>query len=255
MVVPQNIYKTSIGTNNVRLGAIATVAYKINSNNKLLLKEFFSNDAVDEARKVQGRFDDRGTDIIDQRIRYVQSRTSTNQLSGEHLIPNLGNAILTWRFTYSRATLDDPDARTSRYEFDETLNWFVYFETAQSGLRQFSEMRENIREPAADFTKFFFTNGSTINFKMGFSHSNRDRKFNSRRLRFLPRGFDGVDRSAPAEQLYASQNIAPDRFELFEDTRPTDFYVASQDLTAGYVMGDVALKKWRFIGGVRFDSS
>ncbi|MEW6736705.1 MAG: TonB-dependent receptor, partial [Acidobacteriota bacterium] len=74
-------------------------------------------------------------------------------------------------------------------------------------------------------------------------------------FRFLPRGFDGVNRSAPAEQLYAPENIQSDRFELFEDTRPTDLYIASQDITAGYIMGDITLRKWRFIGGVRVERS
>jgi outer membrane receptor protein involved in Fe transport len=255
VIIPQNIYDYRVDSNNVRLGAILTASYKINSNNKLLLKNFFSNDAVDDVRIAQGRFDDRGTDIFDQRIRYQLTRTSTNQVAGDHILSKLGNSILTWRFTYSRATLDDPDLRQSRYELDPTLGRLVYFETAQTGLRQFSEMRENIREPAADLSKFFFTGSSTINIKIGFSNSNRDRKFNSRRLRFLPRGFDGVDRSASPEHLYSAEYITPDRFEIFEDTRPTDFYVASQDITAGYAMGDLTMKKWRFIGGVRFERS
>ena len=117
----------------------------------------------------------------------------------------------------------------------------------------FSEMRESIREPAFDFLKYFFTSKSTFSFKLGFSNVNRDRRFNSRRFRFLPRGFDGVDRSASPENLYASQNIAPDRFEINEDTRPTDFYVAAQDITAGYVLGDYTRNKLRLIGGVRIE--
>jgi TonB-dependent receptor len=255
IIVPQNIYSLRADSNNVRLGIIVTAAYKIDQSSKLLLKNFFSNDAVDDVKIAQGRFDDRGTDIIDQRIRYQLTRTSTNQLSGEHLVSGLGNSIFNWRFTYSRATLDDPDLRQSRYEFDQSLDRFVYFETAQTGLRQFSEMRENIREPAIDWSKYIFAKNSTINLKAGFSYSNRDRKFNSRRFRFLPRGFDGIDRSASPEKLYAPENITPDRFELFEDTRPTDFYVASQDITAGYVMGDITINRWRFIGGVRFERS
>ncbi|KAF0247622.1 MAG: fecA [bacterium] len=114
-------------------------------------------------------------------------------------------------------------------------------------------MRENIREPAFDLLKYFFTSKSTFSFKLGFSNINRDRKFNSRRFRFLPRGFDGIDRSAGPETLYASENITPSRFEINEDTRPTDFYVASQDITAGYALGDYTKGKFRFIGGVRIE--
>ncbi|MEW6731900.1 MAG: carboxypeptidase regulatory-like domain-containing protein, partial [Acidobacteriota bacterium] len=188
VIVPQTLYNLGVGTNNVRLGAITSAAYKINPSNKLLLKNFFSNDANDEVRVAQGFFDDRGTDIIDQRLRYVLSRTTTAQVSGEHLISRLGNSIINWRLTYARATFDDPDGRQSRYEFDPTLQQFVYFETAQSGLRMFSRMRENIREPAVDWSRFIFKTNATINIKAGGSYSNRDRIFNSRRFRFLPRG-------------------------------------------------------------------
>ncbi|MBI4852908.1 MAG: TonB-dependent receptor [Acidobacteria bacterium] len=246
-------YNYDSGNQNVRLGFILNAAYKVNSNNKILLKNFFSNDATDETRATDGFFDDRGSRIRGSRLKYVQTRTGTFQLAGESLIPQLGNAVLNWRLTYSRATFDEPDLREVLYEFDTTLNKFVYFDTTQSGLRMFSEMRENIREPAFDLLKYFFTSKSTFSVKLGFSNINRDRKFNSRRFRFLPRGFDGVDRSASPENLYAPENITPNRFELNEDTRPTDFYVASQDITAGYFLGDYTRGKFRFIGGARIE--
>lgn len=246
-------YNYANGTQNVRLGAIVNLAYKLNNNNKILLKNFVSNDANDETRTTDGFFDDRGSRIRGSRLKYVQTRTGTFQLAGENLLSKLGNSVLNWRFTFSRATFDEPDLREVLYEFDSTLNKFVYFDTTQSGLRMFSEMRESIREPAFDLLKYFFTSKSTFSFKLGFSNVNRDRRFNSRRFRFLPRGFDGVDRSASPENLYASQNIAPDRFEINEDTRPTDFYIAAQDITAGYILGDYTKNKLRLIGGVRIE--
>lgn len=246
-------YNYDSGSQNVRLGFILNAAYKVNSNNKILLKNFFSNDASDETRTTDGFFDDRGSRVRGSRLKYVQTRTGTFQLAGESLISQLGDLVLNWRFTYSRATFDEPDLREVLYEFDNTLNKFVYFDTTQSGLRMFSEMRENIREPAFDLLKYFFTSKSTFSIKLGFSNINRDRKFNSRRFRFLPRGFDGVDRSASAENLYATENLTPNRFEINEDTRPTDFYVAAQDVTAGYILGDYTRGKFRFIGGVRIE--
>ncbi|MBL8151082.1 MAG: TonB-dependent receptor, partial [Blastocatellia bacterium] len=110
-------------------------------------------------------------------------------------------------------------------------------------------------EPAVDFSRFYFGQSYTFNFKVGFSFINRDREFTARRFRFFPRSFDGIDRTSRPELFYSSQNIRPDGLELFEDTRPTDFYVALQNLTAGYVMGDFTLRKFRFIGGVRFENS
>lgn len=246
-------YDYNSGTKNVRLGAIVNLAYKINNNNKILLKNFISNDATNESRVTYGFFDDRGSRIQGTRLKYVQTRISTFQLAGESLLTQLGNSVLNWRFTFSRATFDEPDLRESLYEFDQTLNKFVYFDTSQSGLRMFSKMRESVREPGFDFLKYFFTNKSTFSVKLGFSNVNRDRTFDSRRFRFLPRGFDGIDRTASPEVLYSKENISPNGFELNEDTRPTDFYVASQDITAGYILGDYTRGKFRFIGGVRIE--
>jgi outer membrane receptor protein involved in Fe transport len=248
-------YSVNSGNNNVRLGGIATAAYKVNSDAKLVFKQFFSNDANDESRTTNGFFDDRGSQVQDSRLRYVLTRTSTSQLAGDFVLPQLGNAILNVRYTFSRATFNEPDLRGVIYEFDPSLGKFVFFDTGQSGLRMFSDLEENVREPAFDLSKFFFASNSTLNLKLGYSFSNRDRRFNSRRFRFFTRGTEGVDRSAAPETLFAAENITPDRFEVGEDTRPTDFYVASQDITAGYFLGDYTIRKFRFIGGVRIERS
>ncbi|MCS6886169.1 MAG: TonB-dependent receptor [Acidobacteriota bacterium] len=248
-------YKYFTTTNDVRLGGLVSAAYKLNQSNKFLAKVFLSIDAADETRRADGFFDDRGNAISTSRLRYTRTLTNTNQVSGETLVNSWGNAVLTYRFTYSRSTFDDPDLREVAYEFDSTRQKFVYFDIAQSGLRMFSDMRENIREPAVDFSKYFFKSNGTYNFRLGFSWSNRDRGFVSRRLRYGLRGFNGIDNSLRPEKLFSSENIRPDGFELFEDTRPTDRYVALQDIYAGYVMGDIAYRRLRVIGGVRFEHS
>lgn len=243
--------------NGVRVGGLISAAYRVNQNNKFLAKFFISADGNDESRRASGFFDDRGNPVSNTRLRYTRTITNTNQIAGETLLPSLGNAIVNYKFTYSRSSFDEPDLREVSYEFDATRNKFVYFDISQSGLRMFSQMRENIREPAIDFSKFFFTDKATYNFKAGFSFSNRDRGFSSRRLRFGLRGFGGgqIDNSLRPEQLFAPENIRPDGFELFEDTRPTDRYVALQDIYAGYVMGDVTYRRLRMIAGVRFEHS
>src|SRR6185369_8578955 len=66
----------------------------------------------------------------------------------------------------------------------------------------------------------------------------------------------GIDLTQTPEELLAPENIGPTRgFELREETRNTDHYDERQDITAGYLMGDVTLGKWRFIGGARVERS
>lgn len=242
-------------TNTARLGATANVAYKLTRNHRLLLKNFYTHDGTDSTRTYQGWYESRFTPIRDQRLRYIEAGIYSGQVSGDHLLSYLGDSVVTWRLTYSRATLDEPDLRETIYEFDPSVGRFRYFSQLQSGLRLFNRMRENIREPAVDWSKFLFLGKSTIHIKAGASYSNRDRGFMSRRFRFAARSLQGIDITARPEQLFAPENIRPNGFEIFEETRPTDTYGGTHDITAGYGMADVAFKKWRIIGGARVEKS
>lgn len=255
-LVPLNDYDFDVSEETARLGLTANLAYKLSDNNKIFWKNLFTNQATDEARTYEGFNEDRGKVLRDSRLRYVQERIETSQFSGNHLLPSVGNLIVNWRYTLSRATLDEPDLRESLYEQDPLTGEFDYVDQNQSLFRLFNAMRENIREPAVDVSRFWFRDAFTLNVKVGAAYSNRDRTFDSRRFRFAPRGVGDIDLSAPPEELLSYDNIDPNRgFELREETRNTDHYDARQDTTAGYAMGDVTFGKWRFIGGARVERS
>lgn len=246
-------YRSSVST--ARLGATVNVAYRLAANHKLFVKNFFSHEGTDSSRIYRGWYESRATIINDERLRYLEEGIYSGQISGDHVIPSASNSVVTWRLTYSRATLDEPDLRESIYEYDRSLGRFRFFSQLQSGLRLFNTMRENIREPALDWSLFLLAGRTTVTLKAGASHSNRDRGFISRRFRFIARGTSGIDFTAPMEQLLIPANIRPNGFEIFEETRPTDAYEGIHDIAAGYGMVDVAFPKWRIIGGVRAERS
>ena len=249
-------YDYDVSEETSRLGATANLAYQLSTNHKLFFKNLFSNQSTDEARIFEGLNGDRGNILRNQRLRYVNERILTSQVSGNHLFSAIGNAILDWRFTYSRARLDEPDLREALYEQSPITGDFTYLDQNQSLFRLFNTMRENLREPAFDVSRFWFLSKVTFSLKAGASYSNRDRFFESRRFRFTPRSLFGIDLTQTPEQLLVYDNINPTRgFEIREETRNTDTFVARQDVTAGYLMGDVTLGKWRFIGGARVERS
>jgi outer membrane receptor protein involved in Fe transport len=251
-----NSYDYTVSEAVARLGGALNTTYEINQNHKLYFKNFLTHQGTDETRIFQGFNEDRGTDFLNTRLRYIEELIYTGQLSGTHLVSWLGNSIFTWRYSYSRATLDEPDLRETLYEFNIPSDDFIYLNQTQSLFRLFNEMREDLREPAFDWAKYWFLGGMSLNSKAGFSYINRDRVFDSRRFRFVPRGLAGIDTSQRPEQLLVPENIEPDRgFELSEETRPTDHYNARQNITAGYLMADLTFKKWRFIGGARVERS
>lgn len=256
VVVPQHTYDYDSSTMAARLGGTLNTAYEFTPNHKLYFKNFITNQASDETRVFEGFNDDRRTELRNSRLRYIEERIYTGQLSGNHLLAWLGNSIFTWRYTYSRATLDEPDLRESLYEFNPSVNDFIYFNQTQSLFRLFNEMRENVREPAFDLAKYWFFGGISLNTKIGFSHIDRDRVFDSRRFRYAPRNVTGFDLTQTPEQLLVPANITPDvGFELREETRTTDHYDALHNIRASYAMADFTWKKWRFIGGARVERS
>ncbi|MBI4468333.1 MAG: TonB-dependent receptor [Acidobacteria bacterium] len=243
------------GSNAVRLGGTANVAYRLSTNHNLMFKNFYTHEGNRSTRTYVGWYESRGTPIRDERLRYLQEGIYSGQLSGEHVFPAFGNSVLAWRWNYSRATLDEPDLRENIYEFDQSVQRFKFYSQLQSSLRMFNTMSENLREPAVDWSTFFFFPNVTLNIKAGGSFSNRDRGFLSRRFRFNTRGIKGLDFYSPAEQLLAPGNIRPDGFEIFEETRQTDAYTGRHDIWAGYGMADFTLRKWRVIGGLRVERS
>jgi hypothetical protein len=256
VVVPQHTYDYTSSQETARLGGTLNLTYEVTPNHKLYLKNFLTNQATDETRIFQGFNDDRRTDLRNMRLRYIEERIGTSQVSGNHLVSWFGNSVFTWRYTYSRATLDEPDLRESLYEFNPSVDDFIYFNQTQSLFRLYNEMRENVREPAADWAKYWSFGGHSFNTKVGASYINRDRLFDSRRFRFAPRGTVGLDTSQSPEKLLIPQNIGQDTgFEIREETRSTDHYTALHNIGAAYVMADFTLKKWRFVGGARVERS
>ncbi len=242
-------------TQTARLGGLASLSYQLSPQHKLIARSFYTHDGTNQTRTYQGWYESRFTVIRNARLRFTDEEIASGQLSGEHLFPGLAQSVVTWRWTYSRARLDEPDARETLYEFDPVRQQFRFFSQLQSGLRLFTVMRENLREPALDWSAFVFRPAVTLSLKAGVSYSNRDRGFLSRRFRFIARRSRGINFSLPPEQLFAPENIRPDGFELFEETRPTDAYRAIHDIRAGYGMADVMVKRWRIIAGMRVEDS
>jgi hypothetical protein len=258
VITPNATYDYNSSTNVARLGGTLNTSYQLTQNNKIFFKNFLTNQGSDEARVFEGFYLDRGNDIRNTRLRYIEERIYTGQFSGNHLIKWLGDTVFTWRYTYSRATLDEPDLRESLYELSPTAGKFIYFNQTQSLFHLFNQMRENVREPAFDLAKYWFFGSTSLNVKSGYSYINRDRTFDSRRFRFLPRGniLTNVDTSASPEQLLSTANIKPTNgFEIREETRQTDHYDALQNITAGYLMADYTMNRFRFIGGARVEKS
>jgi outer membrane receptor protein involved in Fe transport len=253
-VTPWHTYEMTSSSNTVRLGNTLNFGYRLSPNHKLLFKNFLTKDATDETRTYTGFNDDFGTDVFNQRLRFVEETIYSGQVAGEHFLPGL-DGTFEWRLAYNRADRDEPDIREVLYTFNEFSGAFRLRDQSQSGLRHFIASSDKIWEPAVDYTQWFEAGPLVGSIKVGAAYTVRDRYFDSRRFRFHRINSTGIDLSQDAESLFTPEFIGPN-FQIQEDTRPTDHYLGEQDIKAVYAMADVFLNsRWRVIGGVRVENS
>src|SRR5690606_11170154 len=130
-----------------------------------------------------------------------------------------------WRATFARANRDEPGLRETLYERNGSV--FVLADESQSGFTMFNDLRDDTLDLAASWSLFRAVRGLPVQYKFGGQYVERTRDFASRRFRFVPVNVVGLDLTRSPEELFTPANIGP-RFELREETRPTDFYDAEQ---------------------------
>ena len=248
-------YDFDISTYERTLGAVGNVAYQFTPNHRLSFDNFFTHLGTDQTRRFEGYNSDADTDLRNRRLYYIDEQIRAHHVGGDHLFPGASNSRLEWTAAFSFADRAEPDLRETLYEFDPAREAFVLADESQSGLRQFNDQRDDSIEVSANWSTLFEQwGGLGTQIKFGGGYLERDRVFESRRLRFTPRNVSGLDLSAPAEDLFTSANIGRS-WQLKEETRPTDAYDGTQEITSFYGMLDLPLTaRWRLVGGARVES-
>ena len=256
-LTPTNDFDFRYSTYRATVGAVGNLSYRFSGSHRLAWENFFTNSGTDEARTFGGFQLDKGTDLENARVYWIQETILSSKVSGEHFFPSLSNGRLDWRMTYSRARRDEPDLRENLYEFRNSLGEFEWSNESQSGFRMFNDLTDNVYDGAADWTMLFPGGGRSTLLKVGGGYTHRTRDFLSRRLRFKPTRSRSADLTQSPEVIFQSENIGQfGDFQLEEDTRPTDKYDATHDIFAAYAMVDLPItSRLRFVGGARVESS
>lgn len=254
-IIFTNYEDFEVNNEAARLGAVLNVAVRLNPLNKLVFRNTFTHDAEKEARRFSGF--DGGVDgnISSERLRFIERSLFSTSLEGEHSLPKLWNGLVKWQFTYSQSSRDEPDLReVIRNRLDDGRQIFAAL--GNSGFRFFNNLNDRILEPQGEFGVPFVKGSISGLFKVGFRGSFREREFQARRFRYIPQQSQTLNLFAPSNQLFASDNIRPNGFQLVEFTRASDRYDASMDIYGGYAMVDLAIgPKWRIVGGIRVEDA
>ncbi len=237
--------------------SILNLGYELSPNHKFSIRNLYTKKANDELRFYQGYNDNLKKDVWDRRLYWKEENVYTTQVSGEHRIEKL-KSLINWRFAYSKAGLNEPDMREVLYEYEPSLGEYTLAYVTQSGSRWFTELDEDSWDTELDWDlnlKEWL--GHPLKVKFGPAIYYRDRTFDHRRFRFVPKNITTIDLTQDPESLFSPENIrSRDGFELMEQTRPIDHYDANHLIVGNYLMIDTSFfKDWRLIGGLRCEYS
>jgi hypothetical protein len=253
-LVEMNNYDMSTDSEGVRNGLVGNFSLKLSQNHKLELRTIYTTDSKANNRYFEGFNRDQSTPVSDYRVDYKQEEIGSYQLGGEHFFEGIGQSggLLEWRGSYGEAG-STWNLRDSFYKVENDV--MTLTAESQSGFLLYNDLADDIVDGGADWTQFFMSGSVFGSLKGGLAYYNRERDFESRRFRYNFRNIDGVDLTVLPDEIFVEENIHPDGFEIKEETRPTDFYTASHDLGAVYLLADASIGKWRLNGGLRYEDS
>ncbi len=253
---PANSFVSSEGSRSASWGQVLNTSMKLDRDNRISLKTMYNRSADNEARIVEGFNADRGNETKSLRLRYVERDLLCTQFTGTHDRFLTNESELVWQGAFARVTRNEPDNREVLYE--ERNGEWTFFDITQSGSRFFFDLEEVEWSGKLDWKHRLGPRSSDRMLKIGTSFQDKDRTFAGRRFRFEKQTSDigSVNMNGAPEDIFATENIAPDRFELNETTQDSDNYDATQTITGTYAMVEMPIgEQWKAVGGTRVEYS
>jgi hypothetical protein len=235
-------------------GLVVNTGYKFAGNHKLRLRNSFNQTGED---KVSSQTLDDGDIFEDVHVSEWDERSVyVSQLSGDHVLPGLGNAKVSWRAGYTQSIAREPDRKTYIYNRpSDEPEWPLAHSFAD---RSWAKLDEYSRTAGIDITVPLGQQGKV---KVGGVFEKRERyydiEFYQTELDLLSRNF--YLRLLPIDSIFVPENYGPDYFEMKILSAPSDKYRGEHRLGAAYAMVDLPFsimeEKFRIAGGVRMEDS
>lgn len=266
-------------TQSVNLGGMLNLAYRLDDNNTISLKNVFNRSSDDEYLSLSGQdIFYQFFDIRSYSFQYVQKDMMSSQLAGEHLF-SLSESIkstLDWKVGYSESQRDEPDFRRLRFarslfdlEFDPNTPFFPDVQPTQQGDgaragRFFSNLVDDAVNASFNYT---IPLDNSLKIKVGAWVEQRTRTFDARSFTIVsnetglsPEIEEIAKDWQNPENIFKEENFKLDGgYQMSEDSRLSDSYTASEDLYAAYAMVDwsfnTAGEDFRIITGARIEDN
>lgn len=282
-VIKNSDYKDTTYSNTVLASVLWNLAYKLNDNHQIGLKNLYSINSDDRVITRRGALEINNNKWEKSDARwFTQNKIYSGQLNGDHYIEK-AKIKAKWVAGYSNIQRELPNLRVMRYtkssieqnvENDSipyTANIFTSNSTSTSngGTMLFAKTDESIKSVKYDLTRTIKIKKTQHEIKLGGNHVYRDRAFAAR---FLGYGMYRKNSSLTPNtnlllldesEIFSQENmgvvngpgVKDGGFLLVEATTPKDNYQASSMLHAGYLSIDSRFfEKLRFIYGARIES-
>ncbi|MBL7812631.1 MAG: TonB-dependent receptor [Bacteroidetes bacterium] len=254
-------YKDRQFTNNVLWGVLANFTTKLNKQNKLAWRNFFSNNTDEENNIREGTNFESGTFQKAYSLNYLQNYFFSTQLSGDHFFKKTG-VKFTWTGGIQNVFRNTPDYRRLLYvrpSADPSLPLTAALTAGRSfenAGKMYTRMNENVQFGAWNFIKSIFKDNFKSDIKLGGFHQLKSREFSARILSVVEHGFsvpDSLKRLGPS-LIFRPENMGGDGFR-YDDIYDLSYtYTGNSALHAAYLMADNIIDRFfRITGGLRVE--
>lgn len=261
-------YKVDQSDYNTSKGALVSLAYNPNANNKFRYTGFISHQSKDRTQVEKGFTSEDNNPTVAgavssmkyYRMQFVTTSLFFNQLTGEHYFKDFLDSKLKWMTSYSRAVRDEP-SRRSVYLIDYNSTGDYVLEEPEDAKIYFNDHTEDVIQFNPEYIiPFSQWSGLKSKFILGFDQSYREREANGRSFAWDSDTFDPNGVSEPLEDLFTLDNIVgtlpvtSTELRVIENTLQTDAYTGKLNVISGYSYVDMPLvPKLRMVLGLRYE--
>jgi len=258
-------YNDASYQNDVSVGGLLNLAYKIGENSKITL-----NNIVNQRGEDLFILRD-GIEIEQERFNtsyamwYKSTRLLSTQLRGEHALGSNG-IVLKWGGSVNSIDRTTPSFRRMTYykNFD-AQEGDPYFAVIPVGApspnfagRFYSDQNELMYNANTDLSIPYKLFKKQNSLKAGSFFEMRDRSFDARIFGYTVTNFSKFDQNIPTQginSIFDPSNIGDNGMVLKESTNPNDSYTAGSTLSGGFLMFDQWLtSKLKVIVGARAEN-
>src|SRR5687768_17070208 len=242
--VEQDRFEGESGSVGVMWGGLANFSTLLAGHSRLSFNNTYSRTADNDARREYGFFENEGFNARIDRQQYVERSVRSNQISADHQFGEANR--IDWALTSSGVSRDEPDRTEFVYVIEpgpngtDVLRW--HNSSNAGAVRTFSALTEDNKEGRLNYQLNFAASGRQHFVKAGGLYRETERNADTRAFAITASGLENNVRELPPEQLFDGRLTGSmDSVLHIIPLAQGGSYTASDKLTAGFFMAEIAL--------------